>query len=915
MAFPLAITVELNLGGTWTDVSADVYQRDPVTITRGRSGESAGVDASRLDLTLNNRSGDYSPRNPTGAYFGLLGRNTPVRVSVPTTDVGHMLLVSAGDSATAGDTAGLSVTGDMDVRVDVGLDDWSVGALLAGKYESTGDHRSWALWLNTDRTVSFRWSPDGTLTNAITKTSTAAVTDPGAGVRTALRVTLDVNNTAAGNDVKFYTAATVDGSWTQLGATVTTAGVTSVFDGSASVEVGDVADLTTGGVAGVVYAFKLFADLVGTAVRASPDFTSQEGGAGSFVDAQTNTWTPGGTASLVDPSLRFCGEVSMWPPRWDTSGSDVWTPVEAAGVLRRLGQGAAKLKSTWYRTMLSADGVVAYWSCEDGDDATVLASALSGQPPMVFAGDVDTASYAGFKSSAPLPMASSRSWVGTVPVGYTATGSIAVRFLMFIPAAGTTNGAVICRIRCASGTAPRWDLVYGTGGTLRVICYDSADVQIDATTAVFAVNGRHLWVSIELVTNGANVDVTYQLWDVGDSVVNDISISTVTGRTIGTVQRVRMNATASMDDVALGHVSVQSEVTDLSDGDVADDAVGAPLRAYDGETAGNRIARLCREEGVAVRLVSDATTVMGPQLPKTVVDLLAEAADADMGILYEPRDFAGLVYRSRESMHAQTSGMGLDYAAGDLSGFDPVDDDQSVRNDITTQRVDGASARAVLETGALSVASVGRYDEEVTINVSTDGQLPDQASWRLHLGTTDEARFPRIGVNLGRTNFTSDAALTAAAQALDVGDKVTVTNPPAWLPPDDISQLVQGVTEVLGRFEWLIDANCSPASPYDVGVYDASTGVTESRYESLDCVTSEALDTTETLVDVTSSTPWSAADQPFDLYIGGERMTLTAVSGVTSPQTLTVTRSVNSVVKTHAIGTEVRLFKQAFYAL
>src|SRR5207244_3725346 len=36
---------------------------------------------SSCSLTLNNRLGKYSPRNPNGQYFGQLARNTPLRVS------------------------------------------------------------------------------------------------------------------------------------------------------------------------------------------------------------------------------------------------------------------------------------------------------------------------------------------------------------------------------------------------------------------------------------------------------------------------------------------------------------------------------------------------------------------------------------------------------------------------------------------------------------------------------------------------------------------------------------------------------------------------------------------------------------------------------------------------------------------
>jgi len=61
--------------------------------------------------------------------------------------------------------------------------------------------------------------------------------------RGRVRVTIDVDNGAAGNDVKFWVTGTditlADGtSWDQLGATVTTAGTTSIHDGNSELAVG-----------------------------------------------------------------------------------------------------------------------------------------------------------------------------------------------------------------------------------------------------------------------------------------------------------------------------------------------------------------------------------------------------------------------------------------------------------------------------------------------------------------------------------------------------------------------------------------------------------------------------------------------------------------------------------------------------
>lgn len=79
---PLPVLVELQLDGVWTDITEDVYMRDEIEIERGRADEGNRVDPTKCRLTLNNRTGRYSPRNPLSPLYGALGRNTPIRVSV-----------------------------------------------------------------------------------------------------------------------------------------------------------------------------------------------------------------------------------------------------------------------------------------------------------------------------------------------------------------------------------------------------------------------------------------------------------------------------------------------------------------------------------------------------------------------------------------------------------------------------------------------------------------------------------------------------------------------------------------------------------------------------------------------------------------------------------------------------------------
>jgi hypothetical protein len=60
---------------------------------------------------------------------------------------------------------------------------------------------------------------------------------------------------------------------------------------------------------------------------------------------------------------------------------------------------------------------------------------------------------------------------------------------------------------------------------------------------------------------------------------------------------------------------------------------------------------------------------------------------------------------------------------------------------------------------------------------------------------------------------------------------------------------------------------------------------------------------------------WTTTGTPFDINLDGERCTVTAVSGASSPQTFTVTRSVNGVSKAHAVGATVALWTPVYYGI
>lgn len=206
---------EILIDGVWTDITGYVRSPDGVNgmaLTRGRADAQSRVSAQTSAFMLDNRDGRFSNRNPSSPYYGKL-RNPQLRHKAGDT-AGKCYLwcpyndQSAFDEARTADKAVLDITGDLEIRMDLWSHTWrpdenGTGVrvmVLASKYAIAADQRSWYLSLTPSGTLQFAWSSAGTLATRITVASTATI--PATSGRLSVKVTLDVDNGAAGNDVK-----------------------------------------------------------------------------------------------------------------------------------------------------------------------------------------------------------------------------------------------------------------------------------------------------------------------------------------------------------------------------------------------------------------------------------------------------------------------------------------------------------------------------------------------------------------------------------------------------------------------------------------------------------------------------------------------------------------------------------------
>lgn len=877
---PLDLRAELKLS-SWTNITSYNLQRDgtspPVSITRGRQNESGPASPAKMATQWNNRDGRFSPRNPAGPYYGLLGRNTPLRYSVAAALNYLRVAEDQASGASCPSVAALQlVNADIDVRTDMVLDNWQA-CFLAGQW--TSGAACWALTLNGDGTLRFTWF-DGTFTNV------AASTMPLPLGRVAARCWFDPLGLSGSAQVIFYTAPVMAGSFTQLGKAVPITASDFAHTPSNGFLVADAPFFGLPGFQGAIYEVQLYANAGGgLTLVADPVFSAQAAGTTSFTDSRTNAWTLSGTAEISSRSYLAHVECTTLPQRWDASGTDVWTPVEASGILRRIGQGSSPVPSVMRRAVPaqpSSAKIIAYWPGEDLQGSTQIASGLPGGTPMMVTGTPAFQGTAGslssdsqFTCSAQLAQPASSTWTGFIPAPPSASCT-GIFFLLYVPS-GTTSGVTLASFNVAGASPLTLAYTTAASGTLSLG---------GGLATLTGVTGLPLLVMVTAQSPGSGGQVTLTMLQAGQPLASQVASAGSPAVSSGQITSVIVNpAGSNLGQVELGHVfAVLNGSLLAADSDVIPSPLDQWAAAWAGETAAARFLRLCGENAIPARVYGypDLTAPMGPQPVDTLSNLLQYTEDTDRGQLYEPAEAPGLGYRTLGSMCGQVPAVTLDYSLaqiGDGSApLEPEDDDQFTVNDAIVQRNLGSSAQVQVTTGTMSIsappAGVGDYSTQVTVYAAYDAQLPGIGGWITWVGTCDEERYPVIPLSLARTAL---APLTTAVTAVRIGDYAKIVNLPAWMPPGPARQMVYGITHSLGGFRWDVQWNAVPEAPYEVAVYGTfHYGTAGSQLTS--GVTSAA---TSLPVTTTAGNLWttSAADFPFQVMIGGEECTVADING------------------------------------
>jgi hypothetical protein len=519
---------------------------------------------------------------------------------------------------------------------------------------------------------------------------------------------------------------------------------------------------------------------------------------------------------------RFHGFVNEWPTRWTKDQRDSTVPVTCAGILRRLAHNR-RLGSPLFRTMAGVapgDYVpYAYWPMEDGTNATRFAPGVVGGTSLAVPSGASPAAMAGPSGSAALAeLAAGRRLPFTIPT-YSST-QIAFQWLVQVPSEPAAE-MTLAEFYASSGPVRRWkiSIVPGAPASLFIRDYDSAGTEINAggvtldgssvhNPAESAVFGQ--WVMLLFAPQQTGGNVSSWLGIAAGAPGGAPGYANVDAGTLGVVTGGFLYGGEA--GCGVGHLVAYTDTGfDLGFTGIAPKSNVAALDGYDGELAHVRLARLCHEESVSLTTSATTSAAMGPQQSGTLLDALRECETADQGILYE-LEF-GLGYLSLTERYNTASVLDLDFRGADIAEPpEPADDDQQTVNMFTASRPDGSFATV---QDATSVAADGLYAGSGTFNVELDEQLVDIASWKVHVGTVDEDRWPAIPIRLART----PGRITSWV-AVGIGSEMTVANPPSQMSPATIVAVVEGWAEAFNPYMWEAVLNTSPASSFTVGEWD-----------------------------------------------------------------------------------------------
>jgi hypothetical protein len=311
--------------------------------------------------------------------------------------------------------------------------------------------------------------------------------------------------------------------------------------------------------------------------------------------------------------------------------------------------------------------------------------------------------------------------------------------------------------------------------------------------------------------------------------------------------------------------------------------------SFANEQTGSRIGRLLDAAAwpAALRSLATGDTTVGSQVTEGLNALEAIQAvgvDSERGVVFiDGNGQVAFTNRGARYNGAPVAvfgdGVGEFHYEGDIS---PLLEPRDIYNDIAVSRQNGISVRNI------STASERRYFPktlQATTFASSDADAVYLAQYLASRYSDPQMRIPTL-----KLHPSADISLFPQVLGREIGDRITVKRRPMGAPIIQADFFIEKISHAVTPAEWWTTWQLSPAVSDTYFQLNSSTLGRLGGGSTLNA----AMTAGQTTL-VTPDSVFNASDVPYTVQVDSEQMTVTAATAPgAAPQTLTVTRAVNS---------------------
>lgn len=754
----------------WVDLTDRLDLSAGVSIARGRADEFSVIQPSTCSLTLDNVDGDLTAGNPGSAFFPNVLPHRKIRVSYRNPNVGGNFV---SDSAAA---------------MESGVGDWTsndaFGSLTtAQSWVSSGTHPS-----------------HGTLGGLATWPTTAI----GSSVFTF------VSGLTIG---RVYTASLY--VWVPAGAPNVRAQVVLLANGSFT------------SVKNAITRISVTFTATQTSHAIGVNCASATAGQQCWWDSlQVDEGTAPITYTLDDPPIqyRFTGYVEEWPTAWPNGGGYSEAQITAVDRLARIGS-KRKMRSVIEETIL-ADHPFLYFPMGEPEESLRIGD-ISGTvgvtPGTIFQlGSGGTLAF-GTATGPPTDGLPAPTFtpanvlngkcllVDNVP-NHGVNGAFGFFDMSMRASFLTSTGVAQTIMRAMEGFGFYLDVGLDAAGHVVVTERDpfAAAIVLSMTSPLEYDDGATHDVVVTLDNAGGTTTAKLYV----DGVEVDTDSRSAASLVLYSKLYIGGNRDGAMFTGSISHVAVLPGA--LSAARVLEHYT-ATSSGFEGEGSEDRISRYATWAGfLAADMTLDvglSTSICFTEITgASALSAMQDVAATEGGRLFID-GFGDLVFHSRSRLYDNP-------AATAVIAADQLDPDtrfslstQGLVNDATGQRPNGPVIRAMDND---SIETYGVAEQSMTLLVTSDTEVTAALYWRVLGFKEPQVRLPQGTFDL----YTDSDDFQAQLRALELGDRITITDLPAQAPSSTMDLVLEGYTETIGKSSWKLSANLSNYSSFQALILD-----------------------------------------------------------------------------------------------